>query len=349
VALLIAISKFCMPTFGDYSMKKSLLAFAVLSAFAGAASAQTNVTIYGVVDIGLAREDNGVNTSTRMDSGNQSGSRLGFKGTEDLGGGLSAVFAIENGFSADTGTLGQGGRIFGRQAWVGLNGGFGSVKLGRQYTPIFGALDTIDPFGTGLTGGGSGITSLFNGHGVRMDNTINYSISANGFSGQAAYGFGEVAGNTSASRQYGLSLGYANGPITVVLAHHNTNGAAPAVLNAKTTLLGGTYNFGPVTLHGAYALNKGDAGLDTRDAMLGVSAPVGAAGTVMVDYLRKNDKNFNNSNAAQVAVGYTHSLSKRTNLYTSYSRNTNDSAVAYNAAGNGLTDTLFNVGIRHKF
>lgn len=330
-------------------MKKSLLALAVLSAFAGVASAQTNVTIYGVVDVGIAREDNGVNTSTRLDSGNQSGSRLGFKGTEDLGGGLSAVFTIESGFDATTGASAQGGRLFGRQAWVGLNGGFGSVKLGRQYTPIFIALDTIDPFGTGLTGGGSGITSLFNGYGTRMDNTINYSMSANGFSGQAAYGFGEVAGNNSALRQYGLSLGYANGPITAVLAYHNQNGAAPAVLNAKTTLLGGTYNFGVATLHGAYAWNKGDSGLDTRDAMIGVSAPVGVAGTVLVDYIRKNDKNRDNANASQFAVGYLHSLSKRTNLYTSYSRNTNDSAVSYNAGGNGLTDTLFNVGIRHKF
>lgn len=330
-------------------MKKSLLALAVLSAFAGIASAQTNVTIYGVVDVGIASENNGINTTTRLDSGNQSGSRLGFKGSEDLGGGLSAVFALENGFDVSNGTLAQGGRMFGRQAYVGLNGGFGSVKFGRQYTPIFGALDTIDPFGTGLTGGGSGIVSLFSAYGVRMDNAVNYSMSAAGFSGQAAYGFGEVAGNNQAARQFGLSLGYANGPINAVLAYHNANGAAPAVLNAKTTMLGGTYDFGVVKVHGAYAWNKGDVGLDTRDAMLGLSVPVGAAGSFLVDYVRKTDKNFNNANAAQSAVGYLHSLSKRTNLYTSYSRNTNDSAVSYNAGGRGLTDTLFNVGIRHKF
>jgi predicted porin len=329
-------------------MKKSLLALAALSAFAGAASAQTNVTIYGVVDIGLAHENDGVNSTTRMDSGNQSGSRLGFKGSEDLGGGLSASFQIENGFNPDTGTADQGGRLFGRQAWVGLNGGFGSVKFGRQYIPLFIALDTIDPFGTGLTGGGSGIISLFHHYGVRMDNTINYSMSTNGFSGELAYGLGEVAGSTSANRQYGLSLAYAQGPVNAVLAYHNQNDAT-GTDSGKTTMLGGTYNFGMATAHAAYAWNKGPAALDTRDAMIGLSVPVGPAGTFLIDYVRKNDKAVVDANASQFAIGYLHSLSKRTNLYTSYSRNANDTNAKYNAAANGLTDTLFNVGIRHKF
>ena len=340
-------------------MKKSLLALAVFGAFAGVAAAQTNVTIYGVADVGIAREDNGRQTVTRVDSSNQSGSRLGFKGTEDLGGGLSAIFTLESGFDISNGASSQGGRLFGRQAWVGLNGGFGSVKLGRQYTPIHLALDSIDPFATGITGGadgtGAGIISLFNPYGVRMDNAINYSIGMSGFSAQVAYGLGEVAGNNDALRQYGASLGYANGPLNVVLAHHNANGGLPAapalpvIFNSKTTMLGATYDFNIVKVHGAYAMNKGDAGLDTRDAMLGLTVPVGAAGAFLIDYIRKTDKNFANSDSAQAAIGYTHSLSKRTNLYTSYSRNTNDRFVSRNAAGNGLTDTLFNVGVRHKF
>ena len=117
-------------------MKKSLLALAVLGAFAGAASAQTNVTVYGLVDAGIQRTDTD-NSGARwgLDSGLQSGNRLGFKGSEDLGGGLSAIFTLESGFNLDDGTQAQGGRLFGRQAWVGLNGGFGTVKFGRQYTP----------------------------------------------------------------------------------------------------------------------------------------------------------------------------------------------------------------------
>lgn len=324
-------------------MKKSLLALAVFGAFAGAASAQSSVTIYGVADIGLTwtRSDS---TSTRvgLDSGIQSGSRLGFKGTEDLGGGLSASFQLENGFNLDNGTLGQGGRIFGRQAWVGLNGGFGSVKFGRQYMPIFTAVDSIDPFGTGLAGDASGWlgANIFNNIDIRSSNAIDYSISVAGFSVEAQYGLGEVAGNTSANRQLGLSVGYANGPINVVLAHESVNDATGNGA-AKATFLGGSYNFGPATVHAAFDTEKTDNGvvttLDYRDWMLGVSAPVGPAGTVMASYIHADDRTAANFDQNKFAIGYTHALSKRTNLYTSYGR----------INQNGVS--TFNAGIRHKF
>lgn len=126
-------------------MKKSLLALAVLGAFAGAASAQTNVTIYGVVDAGITHENGAAGSVTKLATGVQSGNRLGFKGTEDLGGGLKANFQIENGFNLDTGTQRQGA-LFGRQAYVGLSGNFGAINLGRQYNPVFNALDSIDPW-----------------------------------------------------------------------------------------------------------------------------------------------------------------------------------------------------------
>lgn len=332
-------------------MKKSLLALAVLGAFAGAASAQTNVTIYGVFDIGLtsARSDTSGGTRIGLDSGNQSGSRLGFKGTEDLGGGLSAVFTLENGYAGDTGNLGQGGRIFGRQAYVGLNGGFGSVKLGRQYMPAFLAVDSIDPFGTGNAGDATGShfdcrvglgANILCAIDVRMSNTINYSIGVGGVSGQLAYGLGEVAGDNSANRQVGLSLGYANGPINVVLAYHNINNATGDNAN-KATILGGTYNFGPATVHLALDEQKNEnaAGATTRktrDWLLGVSAPVGA-GNIHASYIRGDDRLASNVDSNLAAIGYTHSLSKRTNIYTSYGRvNTN-------------SQKQFDLGIRHKF
>jgi predicted porin len=332
-------------------MKKSLLALAVLGAFAGAASAQTNVTIYGVADVGISRNDSGAatnDTTWSLDSGIQSGSRLGFKGTEDLGGGLSAIFTLENGYGIDNGTLGQGGRIFGRQAFVGLSGGFGTVKFGRQYTPIFQALDSIDPFGTGLAGD---ISRVFAAYGVRMDNTINYSMSAAGFSGQFAYGLGEVAGERSASQQIGLGLGYSNGPINVQFAYHDANNATNTG-DSNTILVGGTYDFRVVKAHLGLAQNETDAaGVTTaksRDLMLGVSAPVGA-GTVLASFIRKDNRLVGNSDADQWAIGYTHGLSKRTNLYTSYSRTKNDAGSALNSAGAGLDSNVFNVGIRHKF
>lgn len=340
-------------------MKKSLLALAVLGTVAGASFAQTNVTIYGVADAGLSRIDNGRDNITALQSGQQSGSRIGFRGTEDLGGGLSAIFTLENGFSIDDGNLGQGGRLFGRQAFVGLQGGFGAVKLGRQYNPIRTAVENIDPFGLGLAGNAANVFSVY---GERADNTLNYtSPNFGGFSGQAQYSFGEVAGSTSTGRQVGLSASYSAGPINVILAHHDQNLTATAAGttvdagDANTTFLGGTYDFGVAKLHAAYARSKGETAvgvtnLDRDDAMLGVSAPIGA-GTILASYIRRNDDiGGGTRDADQWAIGYTHALSKRTNLYTSYARIKNDSAATVGSpAAPGLDPSIFNVGVRHRF
>lgn len=343
-------------------MKKSLVALAVLSAFAGVASAQTNVTIYGIVDAGVAYIDNGAANNSKtwaVNSGQQSGSRLGFKGVEDLGGGLSAIFTLENGFNVDDGMQGQGGRLFGRQAFVGLNGGFGAVKLGRQYNPIRLAVESVDPFSLGLAGSAGQVFSLY---GERADNTLNYTTpKLGGFTGQVAYSFGEVAGNTSAGRQVGFSGSYANGPIAAVLAYHKQNltttvgGATVENGDAKTTMLGGTYNFGVAKAHLAYAWNKGSnaagaTSIDSKDLLVGLSAPVGGAGTVMASYIRRSDDVGANRDSKLWALGYSYSLSKRTNLYTSYGKVNNDANVRLGgAAANGANPSAFNVGIRHRF
>ncbi len=323
-------------------MKKSLLALAVLASFAGVASAQTNVTVYGIVDVGIQRTDSDVAEPTwALGSGLQSGSRLGFKGTEDLGSGLSASFQLENGFAADDGTFTQSStvtRLFGRQAWVGLNGGFGSVKLGRQLTPIFAAVGSVDPFEVGLAGD---LTQTVNTFDLRMDNTVNYSLTAGAFSGQVAYGFGEAAGNTTDNRQLGLSLGYANGPVSAVFAYHKQENDA-FTPSGKIAFLGGTYNFGVVKAHASYADEKNTASEKIRDYMVGVSAPVGA-GSVMGSF--QHEKNRTTDKKTDLfAVGYVHNLSKRTNLYTSLGYGKDEAPGVADVKSN-----KFNVGIRHKF
>ncbi len=348
-------------------MKKSLLALAVLGAFAGVASAQTNVTVYGLVDAGLTFEGGGAAGSvTKLATGVWNGNRLGFKGTEDLGGGLKANFQIESGFNLDTGT-GRQGALFGRQAWVGLSGNFGAVNLGRQYTPLFVALDSVDPFGTGLAGTTS---NLMNPSNVRTNNAISYSTPAmGGFSANVLYGLGEVAGNTSANRNIGLSAGYANGPVNVVLAHDNTNNVANTLSN-KLTLLGGTYDFGVAKLHAAYEVEKvefdsgpfvsGASVGDFRDFMVGVSAPVGG-GTVMASFIKKSDRiSGSNLGAKQFALGYGYPLSKRTKFYAAYGQINNDSGQnlvvgdassggAGSAPNAGDNSHAINVGIQHRF
>lgn len=328
-------------------MKKTLLALAVTGSFAASVHAQTNVTIYGVVDMALVRTDNGSTTNTTLDSGRQSGSRLGFKGTEDLGGGLSAIFQLENGFNADTGAQSDATRLFNRQAWVGLSGGFGKVKAGRQMNPVYANLTTFDPFGNNMAGDSA---RIFNTEyeGSRFDNTLTYNYSANGFRGELQYRFGEVAGNNSANRAIGGFAGYKNGPIDAVLTYTKVENAA-GTDDRRTWLLGGNYDFGIVKPYVAYATVKGTGTADVRDWLLGATAPLGASGILIASYAKKNNRAVANADAEQWAIGYSHKLSKRTNLYTSYGRLSNDSGSSLRVPVAGNTASEFNVGIRHVF
>ncbi len=332
-------------------MKKTLFALAMSSVCAGAAFAQSTVSIYGVVDAGIVHESgNAAGTSVmKLTSGVGAGSRLGFKGSEALGGGMSANFLLENGFNADVGAAAQGGLLFGRQAWVGLDGGYGSTKFGRQYTPYWTALVTVDPFAAGYAGVDA---NLMASSGVRMDNSVKYSTpNLAGFSADLAYGFGEVAGNASASRALGLSVNYVKGPLTARVAHHRVNNAA-ATDSAKNTMLTAVYDFGPAKTHFAYAVNKGVGSVDNTDLLAGLTVPFGA-GKVMLSYIRKDDKSAANADANQIAAGYVYSLSKRTSLYTSYARIDNRNGAFYTVgSANGAPGSgsrAINAGVTHTF
>jgi predicted porin len=341
----------------DRSMKKSLLVLAVLGTIAGAASAQSAITIYGLIDAGIVNERGGPNGSvTKLTSGVQNGSRLGFKGTEDLGGGLSAKFVVESGFNIDTGTMGQagppgsptaGGLLFGRQAYVGLGGGWGNVLLGRQFTPHYTALDQIDPFGSGLAGNIDNLFPVL----IRMNNTIKYtSPEWSGVTGELAYGLGEVPGNNTANRQFGASIGYANGPAVAKLAYHRADDPT-GTDHARNWLLGGKWDFGPAAAHIAFQQDKGIAAIDNRDYMLGVTVPIGP-GKILASYVRRDDRSVLNADANQWAIGYSHAVSKRTNFYTSYARINNHNGAAFtvgNATDPGTGDKAFNIGVRHIF
>lgn len=317
-------------------MKRTTLAIAMLSAFAASASAQSSVTLYGIVDTGIAYEDNGSTTVTRMDAGNMNGNRWGLKGSEDLGGGLKAIFNLESGFTLDDGAPADSKKLFNRLSWVGVKSGFGTVKLGRQKSPVYATKATWDSFNGTLAGRSS---NLFDYNGSRTDNMVSYNYAASGFYGELQYALGEVAGSNSitgensAGRSAGLFVGYKAGPFDVVLTHQNIhNGTATASYDTaeKMTLLGGNYDFGMVKLFAAYAQEKsvGAVPKDQKDAHLGLTAPVGTAGTVRLSYLRKTDDLIANADAQQVAIGYVHALSKRTFLYTSYAQVSNDSRAA---------------------
>jgi predicted porin len=271
-------------------MKKSLLALAVLGAFAGAAQAQSSVTIYGIVDTGVTYTSKaqtpagGTNTGSKfaMNSGVIQGSRIGFKGVEDLGGGLNAVFNLETGFNNDNGALnGQdsatSNNLFRRKSVVGLNGGFGTVLLGRQtdFADTISAYTAVNDFGGVISNSGSGLNRL---QGTRTNNSINYTTNnLGGFTGNLMYGFGETAGKTSAGQSFGLGGKYDNGPLGLGINYYQSkqgptpsdtsliSGSAAAVAAgntgntaAKVLNVVASYQFGPARVYGNYSRVKQD-------------------------------------------------------------------------------------------
>lgn len=304
--------------------------------------------------MGIEHENNGglAGSVTRLHRGMLNGNRLGFKGMEDLGGGMSVIFVLENGFDADTGALGQGGLLFGREAWGGMSGSFGSIKFGRQKSVVLANAAVFDPFGDALAGDSG---RLFNYSGYRTNNMITYGYEARGLRGQLQYGLGEVAGNLSASRTIAGFGGYKRGPIDILLTHHRTSDSVGNV-TGKATLIGGNVNFGVIKAFVAHAWNKDvkqngtiSPGTDIRNGLIGVKVPIGAADTVIVSYIRLWNKTIRGAGARQIAIGYVHNLSNRTALYTSYSRLRNEHNAKYLVPAEGLTAQLFNAGIRHQF
>jgi predicted porin len=205
-------------------MKKSLLALAALGAFAGVAHAQSSVTLYGIVDEGFNINTNaGGKHLYNLSSGVLQGSRWGLRGTEDLGGGLKAIFVLENGFDVNTGKLGQGGLEFGRQAYVGLSSNYGSITLGRQYdsaVDYVGPLEVGDQWGGYIAAHPGDLDNLNNDY--RVNNSIKFtSNNYNGLTFGGLYSLGGVAGETGRNQIFSLGAGYANGPLVLGAAYLN--------------------------------------------------------------------------------------------------------------------------------
>lgn len=206
-------------------MKKSLLVLASLSALSPVAHAQSSVSLYGLIDVGITYANNaGGHSQYQMSSGNIQGSRWGLRGTEDLGNGLKALFVLENGFSVATGKLGQGGDEFGRQAYVGLSSASaGTVTFGRQYdsiadfTGVFEVADQWSPYFGAHPGD---LDNMNNTN--RVNNAIKYkSLNYNGFSFGGMYSLGGVAGQFSRNQIWSLGAGYVNGPLALGVAYVN--------------------------------------------------------------------------------------------------------------------------------
>ena len=257
-------------------MKMKLFAAAVAAMAAGGAYAQSSVTLYGVVDAGIEYQNHQPNVAgshdvVRLTSGNMSGSRWGLRGVEDLGGGLKGVFVLESGFNVDTGTSGQGGRLFGRQAFVGLQSNYGTLSLGRHQTPFYDFGLAFDPMAISTN---YSITSQDAGFSSRADNSLKYIGKFGGLTASLLYSTGantvgtanaytgvagEVPGSYKTGREYSASLIYAGGPFSIGAVFDETNLGNPTGVGIDTTRakiqrasLAGTYAFGPAKVFAGY-------------------------------------------------------------------------------------------------
>ncbi|MDN4037617.1 porin [Massilia sp. YIM B02443] len=356
-------------------MNAAKLACAWLALAIAPAIAQDTITMYGVVDMALVREAGGKNGSlTKLTSGVPMGSRIGIMGSEQLGNGLKAVFVLENGFQADTGEVGQGGLLFGRQAYVGLQGRFGSVLVGRQYTPHYQAVVIADPFGSGYVADSKNLFATSGNAFSRMDNTVKYiTPTMAGASVELAVAPGESNAGRAGGRQLGAAVDVRRGRLRMRFGYHaRTEDGAPghAADTGRNTVLAAVYDVGVARVHGAYGRNRGPnsavlrhtanpygqpqpatASTDSADAMLGILLPFGQH-ALMLSVIRKDDRGALDQDARQTAVGYRYALSQRTELYAVHAHIDNRHGAAYtvgNASEGGSGDRATSLGMRHAF
>jgi len=301
-------------------MKKTLIVAALSGVFATAAHAQSSVTLYGLIDAGLTYTNNQNGSHNyKMTSGSVNGSRWGLRGAEDLGGGLKAIFTLENGFNIANGQLGQQGREFGRQAFVGLSSNqYGAVTLGRQYDSV---VDYLGPLAlTGTQYGGTQFAHPFDNDNLdnsfRINNSVKYQ-SANyaGFKFGAQYGFSNQAAGFSNNRAYSVGASYNYGPLNIAAAYmqlnndltagviNNANGAVAGdnTFNAglqRTFGAGLNYAFGPATVGFVFTQTK------LEDAASINGATVGNTGNIALtnNYARFNNYELNGRYALTPAL-----------------------------------------------
>lgn len=326
-------------------MKKSLIALAVLGSIASAASAQSSVTVYGFIDV-LATKPYATDDK-RIEDGAfyGGGSRLGFRGVEDLGGGYKATFGIEHRLSADTGTQSSGTIFWQGYSTVGLTTPYGSVNLGRQYTPAFLMIQNqIDPFGGETVAQGRDTGMRFGGiTKARVNDSIRYDLAVGGFSlgmsvaeGGTSNG-GGVAG--AENKPTSIAANYVAGPIWVGFGYEN-----PADDQDKAWNIGGRYNFGFMTLAAGYGKGTTAAGVDAKGWLVGATVPVGAV-DIKVMYATNNVDNLGDTR--KIGIGAHYNFSKRTKVYVDYGKVSGD-LTAIGAAVDA-NSTGYDMGIKHTF
>jgi len=331
-------------------MKKSLLALAVLGAFAGAASAQSSVTLYGLIDANLGKDFG--SAAKRMSQG--ASSRLGFRGAEDLGGGTSAIFQIEHRFRPWNGTINGGNGVNGSpvtfwqaRSYVGLQGGFGNIRIGREYDGAFFHSEVVaDPWGwdTVVSSMTVGVTSGSASSNFNVNRAVTYNSPVMGgfsFSGQiaesndncGASGIGNSGATfgTCTKKPYSFGASYAAGPVSVGVGYDNPGNDFDKFMGVRAS-----YDLGAAKLWGFLGNGNTATNAKVKSWMLAATVPVGQA-EFRAALMSRDVGGV--KNISGLGLGYFYALSKRTTLYTDFARNSKLTA----------EKTAYDFGIRHSF
>lgn len=333
-------------------MKKSLLALAALSAFAGAASAENSVTLYGRVDLSMGQQPWGLKdqqfiAGDKRGIFNGSGNRVGLRGVEELGNGVQAIFNLEHRFRGDTGMQDNGSRFWHARSIVGLQGGFGRFTLGREYTSTWDIVQSIaDPWGADTVASNLDLLTAEGRFGIRTDSSATYQFNAGGFKLGAQIGesqdvspaYGSAVGlSNTAKKPWNVAAGFGLYGFNIGVGHER-NGKDGAS-QAQWTSANVGYDFRVARANVFFGTGKNEADQKLQSWLVGAAAPLGA-GELRASYGQFKNKDVDGYKWKQAGVGYHYSLSKRTTVYADYVRKTDVDV--------GKRDG-YDVGLKHNF
>ncbi|MBB3212751.1 putative porin [Herbaspirillum sp. Sphag1AN] len=362
---------------------KHKIVLPTLCLLAGAAHADSSLTLYGITDLGI-RYSNGINASNAaipaqsvlsIGSGIDYTSRWGVKGLEDLGSGLAVLFQLEGGFLADTGATAKSDKLFDRLSYVGMQSGLGTLTIGRQATILADALSTVDPLGmrdasfnpnitmTALSNTAFGTHSLGTQYGTsgyndsyyRLDNMLKYSTTNGPLTTRLTYSAGEVAGSTEALSTIGGGLSYENGPLAISGAFMNFRNNANLGLDAYT--IGAAYNMGSFTLKANYGYNVANTGNNTqtkaRITSAGVTYAINSALLLTTAYYQvtRNSTGYIQDGFDRAFEFLEYSLSKQTSVYleADYTKWKGNAAGVTGKSTNDSRGVGVTLGMMYKF
>jgi predicted porin len=330
-------------------MNKSLIALAALGALAGAAQAQSSVTVYGFIDQSMTKPYASEDKMIADGSFYGGGSRLGFRGVEDLGNGYKATFGIEHRLSADTGTAGSATTFWRGYSTVGLVTPFGAVNLGYQYVPAFTMIQNqIDPFGGEtvaqgrevgmrfgtIANGGAASSAIYK---TRVTDSVRYDLSVAGFNlgVSVAESAPNNGGASTGDKPFSIAANYAAGPIWVGIGYEN-----PAADDDKGWNIGGRYNFGFATAALGFGKGTTATGADAKSWILGATVPLGAF-DIKGMYAQSDIDGVGKTKKAGLGAHY--NFSKRTKIYVDVAKIGGSATVLLD------NKTGYDLGLKHTF